>query len=141
MMKKLLLVALIASVTAGCSITVPVAGKSENGDLLLGQAKASLAASVGTIDLYNDKTGVSCNGTYDQWTSDSVLRVKNLTCTDGSSGFGTLLRTGDTLNGSGTGYLISSDGVRTEYLFAFGDRVLHEHRSPAFWKQISGGVE
>ena len=137
-MKKYILPLIVASVVlSGCSITVPAVAKKENGVVFIGQAKASIAE--GSIEMYNDETGIECHGTYDQWSTDSLMRVK-LNCSDGSFGTANLMRTKDGLNGSGEGYLNHKDGKRERILVAYGDRVLQEHSSPAFWKTIDGDI-
>lgn len=138
-MKKSLVVTIITIFISGCSITVPVVAKKESGAIFIGQAKAGLSQSQGTMDLYNDESGTECHGTYDQWNSDSLLRVK-MTCSDGSHGTANIMRTKDTLNGSGEGYLTHSDGKRERILAAFGERVLVEHNSPAFWKTVDVNI-
>lgn len=125
--------------TTACTITVPVVAKKQDGMVFIGQAKGGLTQSEGTMELYNDETGVECHGTYDQWSTDSLLRVK-LRCSDDSYGTANIMRTADTLNGSGEGYLNHKNGKRERILAAYGDSVLKEHNSPAFWKTIDVNI-
>lgn len=137
-MKKFLVCIALTSL-AGCSVTVPVVAKKQDGMVFIGQAKAGLSQSEGTMELYNDETGEECHGVYDQWSSDSLLRVK-LTCSDGSVGTANMMRTKDTLHGSGEGYMTHPDGTRERVLAAFGDNVLREHNSPAFWRTVGVNI-
>ena len=138
MLKKFVVFTFVVTLM-GCSVTVPIVAKKQDGMVFIGQAKAGITQSEGKIELYNDEIGVECHGAYDQWTMDSLLRVK-LTCSDGSTGVANMLRTDDSLNGSGEGYLTHPDGSKERILAAFGESVLKEHNSPAFWRNIDVNI-
>lgn len=137
MKKKIVMLTVATMAISGCSVSVPVVAKNEQNKIFIGQAKASMTQSAGTMELYNDEEDISCYGTYDQWSTDSLLRVK-LECSDGSKGTANIMRDSSTLNGSGQGTLRHPDGRKEVILAAFGERVLIESRSPAFWKTING---
>ncbi|MCD9513246.1 hypothetical protein [Photobacterium phosphoreum] len=136
-MKKIILI-ITAIYLSGCSVTVPVIAKSNN-KVFIGQAKAGLTQSEGIMSIYNDESNIECHGTYDQWSTDSLLRVK-LKCSDGSIGTANIMRDSTSMNGSGQGVLLHPNGKKEIILAAFGERVLIESKSPAFWKTVNGSL-
>jgi len=104
----------------GCSVKTALLVKvADNPSPLIGEATASL--SEGTFMVEN-RAGLKCNGTYNQWETSSLLKVR-VNCNDGRYGNVTIIRSGDNKqNGSGEGAL--NDG--TTFKVYMGDLATSE---------------
>jgi hypothetical protein len=80
-MRILGIVALCAAL-GGCSVTVPVAVISKDGQVLRGTTTASLSG--GTFQATDGK--LTCSGTYDSLSQSVTINAKVL-CSDGRTGF------------------------------------------------------
>lgn len=95
---------------AGCSITVPVAGISDKGQILRGTATAS--ASGGSFQATDGK--LTCAGSYDSMDSSSTISMP-VHCNDGRKGL--VIATRDASGVSGSGRVRLSDGSDTDFIF------------------------
>lgn len=127
-MKHLPLI-LMAFTLTGCSVSTALVVQTEDQkDPLMGTATASLTRGDFAVE---NLSGMSCNGTYDQFTQSPVLKV-NFVCNDGRTGSAQVVRTGANLeNGSGSGKL--SDGTRFKILM--GDSATYASQQ-GYWSKF-----
>ncbi len=108
--KALLHSALILSVAtlSGCTVHAPLMVELSDGtEELRGEAVASLAQGIFKV---SNSQNLSCNGTYNQFTTTAKLKV-DFKCSDQRTGTVEVMRYGEDLeNGVGIGIL--SDGVK-----------------------------
>lgn len=112
-MFKMILAGLLAAALSGCGITVPVAVMHSSGEVMRGQATASMLMG-STFTVSDDRA--TCTGTFDGVT---VARTVSFAahCTDGRTGLGSALR--DT-PASGSGTMQMSDGTTARFVFGDG---------------------
>lgn len=109
-MPRLILGILFAPILVGCSVTLPVAVISKNGQILRGTTTASLNG--GTFEATDGK--LTCSGTYDSMTQSVTLNAK-VACSDGRTGF--VIATRDRGLQSGSGRVRLSDGSEADFVF------------------------
>lgn len=114
-MKKSFLCLSACSLVCACSVTFPVKGTTDKGEIFTGEAVASLSEGVFNITSNN---GISCNGTYDQLSTEPTIKVY-VKCSDGRHGMVLAKRDDSLQNGVGTGKM--NDG--TKFTFAFGNKI------------------
>jgi hypothetical protein len=108
-MRALGIVAMAAALS-GCSVTVPVAVISKDGQILRGTTTASLAGG----EFHATDGKLTCGGTYDVNSGSITLNAK-VTCSDGRTGF--VIATRDRGGQSGSGRVRLSDGTEADFVF------------------------
>ncbi len=104
------LVAAIALLLAGCSITEPVVVIGKNGEVLRGTATAALDG--GSFNVSNGK--VSCGGSYNSLDTSPTISMPVL-CSDGRRGI--VIATRDASGTSGAGTVRMTDGEEGTFMF------------------------
>lgn len=105
--------ALSVALTA-CSITVPVAVISENGDILRGTSTASLSGS--HFEVAGDVNGrpVTCAGNYNGLDASVTISMP-IHCSDGRSGI--VIATRQQNGTDGSGRIRLEDGTEADFVF------------------------
>jgi hypothetical protein len=100
----------LGAALGGCSVTLPVAVISKDGQVLRGTTTASLSG--GTFQATDGK--LSCSGTYDSLSQSVTINAKVI-CSDGRTGF--VIATRDRGGQSGSGRVRLSDGSEADFVF------------------------
>jgi hypothetical protein len=103
------IVALCAAL-GGCSVTVPVAVISKDGQVPRGTTTASLSG--GSFQATDGK--LTCSGTYDSLSQSVTINAKVL-CSDGRTGL--VIATRDRGGQSGSGRIRMTDGTEADFVF------------------------
>jgi hypothetical protein len=104
-------VVLCCILLGGCSVTVPVAVISKNGQVLRGSTTASLLEG-GTFQATDGK--LTCSGTYDINSGSLTVNGKVL-CNDGRTGF--VMATRERGGQAGSGRVRLNDGTEADFVF------------------------
>ena len=112
---------LLASLTVGACVSVPIVAKTSTGEKFVGSATATPMS--GTFELTSAR-GLRCWGTYNQWDPSATLAVK-FQASDGHYGTALIARDAQRTSGIGTG--IANDGTRFD--FFMGDAIAWHVRS------------
>jgi hypothetical protein len=108
-MRILGIVAMCAAL-AGCSVTLPVAVISKDGQILRGTTTASLQGG----EFHATDGKLTCSGTYDSLSQSVTINAKVI-CSDGRSGF--VIATRDRGGQSGSGRIRMTDGTEADFVF------------------------
>jgi hypothetical protein len=120
-MEKLFLLILICGMLSACGeIRIPVKAETDKDEVFKGEIIASLTE--GSAHLAS-KSGVTCNGTYDQFSTEQVVMMY-MSCSDGRHGKITATRDLPLGSQSGIGMGKMNDG--TQVTFAWGNRRISE---------------
>lgn len=107
--------ALLAAIgLAGCAITEPVVVIGKNGDIMKGEANATLSG--GTFKASGKVGGkpLTCSGSYDSLDQSPTITMPVL-CSDGRKGFVVATRQMNGLDGFGKVHL--NDGLEADFVF------------------------
>lgn len=102
--------AFLAAWLSGCSVTLPVAVISKDGQVLRGTTTASLEG--GSFQATDGK--LTCSGTYDALSQSVTINAK-VVCSDGRTGF--VIATRDRGGQSGSGRIRMTDGTEADFVF------------------------
>lgn len=117
MKKTALTISLGLTLLAGCSVTAPVAAISENGQIMRGQATATLESG----SFYVSDGKVRCGGNYDPLDMSETIPLSIL-CNDGRTGIGSATRTAD--GASGSGQFSMNDGSQWRFVFGAAAKMI-----------------